>query len=83
MGNRIHMRAVQRAAEIVGGVMPLARSLDVPPLLVYAWSEGTHDVPAEAFLRMVEILLEAEYAVCGPIAESERESFRYRAAANS
>ena len=58
MGNRIHMRAVQRATEIAGGVTPLARYLEVEPTLVVAWIRGTSELPAAAFLKVVEILVD-------------------------
>ena len=84
MRNRIHMRAVQRAADIAGGLTPLARYLDISPLLVASWVHGATEVPAAAFLRIVDILVGHEEArTRGAIPASEAETFRHREAANS
>ena len=77
------MRAVHRAAEIAGGITFLAVHLDASPLSVAAWMEGTSEVPAAAFLRIVEIIVDGQCApLRGAIPTSDAE-FRYREAANS
>lgn len=84
MGNRIHMRAVQRATEIAEGVTPLAMYLDVPPALVAAWIQGTNEVPQAVFLKVVEIIVEhAGPRMRGAIPPSLVQTFRHREAANS
>src|SRR6185295_6008284 len=58
IGNRIHMRAAQRAMEISGGIAPLALYVGVPPVLVAAWIAGSSELPPAAFLSLVGILLD-------------------------
>lgn len=83
MGQRIHMLAMQRAAEIAGGLAPLARYLKVSPFLVAVWIQGGSDVPAAAFLKVVEIIVDQEGArMRGAIPASEAETFKHRQAAN-
>ena len=82
VGNRIHMRAVQRAAEIAEGVIPIALYLGVPPAVVAAWIRGTSDVPPGAFLKVVEIIVEHGPRMRGVIPPSLVETFRHRQAAN-
>jgi hypothetical protein len=78
------MLAVQRACEIARGVIPLAMYLRVPPVAVAAWIRGTMDVPADAFLKVVEIIVEhAAPRMRGAIPPSLVPSFRHRDAANS
>lgn len=84
MRNRIHMRAVERAAEIAGSRAQLARYLGVQPTLVEAWIEGALDVPGLAFLKVVEIVVDREGEhLCGAIPRCEADTFKYREAANS
>lgn len=78
------MLAVQRASEIAQGVTPLAMYLQVPPALVAAWIRGTSDVPADAFLKVVEIILEhTPPRMRSVIPPSLVPSFRHRDAANT
>lgn len=84
MANRIQMRAVQRASEIAEGVTPLAMYLEVPPTSIAAWIQGTSEVPALAFLKVVEIIVDyASPRMQGVIPPSLVYSFRHRAAANA
>lgn len=84
MRDRIHMRAVQRAAEIFDGTGPLASYLNVPPLLITAWIQGASEVPAPAFLKVVEIIVDYDATRArGLIPPVLVASFRYRDAANS
>lgn len=79
-----HMRAVQQAVEIAGGIVPLATYLQVSPMLIAAWIQGATDVPAAPFLRIVDIIVEHEGArIRGAIPLSEVQSFKHRQAANS
>jgi len=82
VGNRIHMRAVQRAAEIADGVIPIAIYLGVAPAVVAAWIKGTTDVPPGAFLKVVELIVEHGPRMRGVIPPSLVESFKHRPAAN-
>ena len=83
IGNRIHMRAAQRAMEISGGIAPLALYVGVPPVLVAAWIAGSSELPPAAFLSVVGILLDhAAPRMRGVIPPSLVESFRHREAAN-
>jgi hypothetical protein len=83
LGNPIHMRAVQRATEIADGVTALAIYLQVPPVLIAAWIQGTSELPAAAFLRVIEVILDqAVPRMRGVIPPSLVESFRHREAAN-
>jgi hypothetical protein len=83
VGNPIHMRAVQRATEISEGVTPLAMHLEVPPVLIAAWIQGTSEVPVAAFQRVVEIILDhVAPRMRGVIPPSLVQSFRHREAAN-
>jgi hypothetical protein len=83
LANPIHMRAVQRATEIAEGVTPLAVSLEVPPVLIAAWIQGTSELPTASFLRVIEIILDhAAPRMRGVIPPSLVESFRHREAAN-
>lgn len=84
MRNQTHMRAVQQAAEIAGGMAPLAAFFHVSPIVIAAWIQGSLDVPPAAFLRVVDIIVEHESArIRGAIPPSEVETFRHREAANS
>jgi hypothetical protein len=84
VGNRIHMRAVQRATEIAEGLARLAVYLDVPPALIVAWIDGRSEVPIPMFLKVVEIIVDhAGEPLRGVIPPSLVESFRHREAANA
>ena len=84
MGNRIHMRAVQRASEIAQGVAPLAMYLDVSPGMVAAWIRGSSEVPGLVFLKIVEIVVDhAGDNLQGAIPPYLVHSFRHRVAANN
>jgi hypothetical protein len=79
----IHRRAVQRATEIAEGVTPLAACLQVAPVMIAAWIQGTSEVPAAALLRVIEVILDhAAPRMRGVIPPSLVESFKHREAAN-
>jgi DNA-binding transcriptional regulator YdaS (Cro superfamily) len=83
MGNRIYMRAVQRAADIAGGVTPLAMYLEAPPPLVTFWINGTSEVPPRVLLKIVEIIIDYDGSrVRGAIPPSLVDVFKERQAAN-
>lgn len=84
MGNRIQMRAVQRASEIAEGIEALAVYLGVPPVAVAAWIQGTSEVPPSVFLRIVDIIVDhGAPRMRGVIPPSLVETFRHRQAANA
>ena len=58
MTNRVHERALLRAAGILGGIDPLAEHLRVHPAVLISWMRGTTQVPQDAFLAAVDIVLE-------------------------
>jgi len=56
----LHSRAVQRAAEIAGGVAALAVYLKLSPVTVKAWINGVVEVPQEYFLKVVDIIVDEQ-----------------------
>ena len=84
MRNPIHMRTARRAAEISGGIPALCSYLRVSPMVVSGWIEGLQDVPAEALLRLVDIVVrESSSKPSAAISDWAADSFRHRHAANS
>lgn len=51
--------ALLRAAEIHGGVGPLAKQLRAPAAYVARWLDGHQAMPGTIFLRVVDMLIEA------------------------
>jgi DNA-binding transcriptional regulator YdaS (Cro superfamily) len=60
VGNPIHERVLLRAAGILGGMDALAERLQVHPALLGMWMRGTIALPQDAFLKVVDILLERD-----------------------
>ena len=58
MGDRVHERALLRAAGILGGIDSLAAHLHVHPAVLISWMRGTTSVPQDVFLAVVDIVLE-------------------------
>lgn len=52
----VYARVVRRAAEIMGGVEPLARQLVVRTEDLVLWIDGTKNVPTAVFLKAVDIV---------------------------
>ena len=50
--------ALLRAAEIHGGVGPLAKQLRAPAAYVARWLDGQDAMPGTIFLRVVDMLIE-------------------------
>jgi DNA-binding transcriptional regulator YdaS (Cro superfamily) len=50
------MRALQRAAELLGGQEALALYLHVGPLAVKFWITGSAGVPPDVFTKVVDLL---------------------------
>lgn len=70
MRHTVHTRALQRAAEILGGNEALCAYLEVPKRRLDLWMTGQMTLPGDVFLRVVDILLEHKSADlesdCGP-----------------
>ena len=56
----VHVRTLQRAAQIVGGEEPLARRLNVTPSHLALWLQGKEQPPTSIFLRAVDLVLDYE-----------------------
>ena len=83
VGNRVQMRAVQRAADIAGGIERLAMYLQTPPALVWGWMQGSSEIPATAFLKVVDIVVDYDAShLRGAIPPSAAAVFKHQRAAN-
>ena len=56
----VHARAMQRAAQIVGGVEALRAHLEVSMSDLRRWMEGEVRPPDAVFLRVVDLLADNE-----------------------
>ena len=56
-GESTHMRALQLACLILGGLEPLSRHLGVSPDQLLAWLQGKEEPPYDIFLAAVAILV--------------------------
>jgi len=63
----VYARAVQKAAELVGGRAKLARLLHVPAAEIDHWIAEQAKPPREIFLRVVDLILDES----GPAAEGD------------
>lgn len=54
----VHSRALQRAAELLGGREKLAHFLAVPLADITRWIAGTAKPPQPLFLRVVEFIID-------------------------
>lgn len=52
------MRALQKAVEIAGGRRALAGRLGVKATDIEKWMSGKAEVPREAFLRVVDLIID-------------------------
>ena len=52
----LHARALQRAAEILGGIDQLRAYLKVSTLELQTWMQGRAKPPDAVFLRIVDVL---------------------------
>ncbi len=60
------VRALRRAAEIVGGEQRLALYLGLTPSHLALWIRSAADTPDAVFLRAVDIVLEHELTQLSP-----------------
>lgn len=56
----VYMRAFIRAGELAGGVEPLADQLHLPKAQVSRWMSGSDNVPTDAFLKVVDFLIDCD-----------------------
>ena len=66
MPTEVHRRALRRALELTGDVEALARQLKVPSTAVRFWTNGNQPLPADIFLKLVELLLDHSMAELHP-----------------
>lgn len=59
----VHTRALQRAAELLGGIDALRVYLDVTPIKLGIWMRGGAVPPGDVFLQVVDLLLEHDGTV--------------------
>lgn len=59
---RIYSRALQRAAELLGGRQALCAYLQVPAAELHRWIESADAPPAGIFLRVVDLIVEESAA---------------------
>lgn len=66
----VHLAALQRAAEILGGREALAQYLDVPLQLLDLWLDGHTAPPPDVFLLAIDVVVEHGVAQMrdGPLA---------------
>jgi hypothetical protein len=55
--NGVHIRALQRAAELFGGAEGLAKRLNISRVRIDVWLRGDAPIPGDVFLAVVDILL--------------------------
>ena len=58
----LHIKALQRAALIKGGVDSLAAHLSVPSSTLFLWMQGKATPSAAAFEKVLDVLLEGDVA---------------------
>jgi hypothetical protein len=56
--NPLYAECLQRAAAELGGCAQLGARLGVPARLVERWAQGRSPVPADIFLKVVDLLQE-------------------------
>ena len=62
MGN-LQLRALRKAARILGGEERLRALLDAPPGAFSRWMQGAEPVPTPVFLMIVDFLADMEAGV--------------------
>ncbi len=76
MRQELYVRALQRAAEIYGGIDPLAERLKIPAEDLRRLLAGEERIPLEVFLNAVDLLLEDEVAAMRGAPQSEAKPKR-------
>ena len=60
MADTIHTRALARAAEAQGSTQSLASLLRVPENTLLRWMSGRAQMPLQAFLKLIDVLVQFE-----------------------
>jgi len=66
----VHVRTLQRAADVAGGVEMLASYLKVRPSRLKLWLQGSVSPPMDVFLRAVDLLTQDDQVLKPPIRHS-------------
>ena len=78
----VQSRALQKAAELIGGRKKLAQRLGVTAAEIEKWTGGSEETPRDVFLRAVDLLLDELTPAPGDSAKSD-ESPPTRSSAGS
>lgn len=62
----VHRRALERAILLSGGEEALAKHLHVDPAALRFWRLGDAPIPGDAFLKIVDLLVERSMAELRP-----------------
>jgi hypothetical protein len=60
MANGMHMQALQRASDILGGSPELRGYLKVSAVALALWMSGQAAPPTEVFLKIVDLIVERD-----------------------
>jgi hypothetical protein len=60
MASRVHMQALRRASDILGGSPQLRGYLKVSAVALAVWMSGTATTPTEVFLKVVDLIVERD-----------------------
>jgi hypothetical protein len=58
--DRVRKKALQRAAEILGGSRPLRAYLNVSAIVLATWLSGAAPPPTDVFLKVVDLIVEKD-----------------------
>lgn len=64
--NAVYRRALQRGAQICGGVDSLGARLGVPAAQVKRWIDGVEPCPGHVFLSVVDLLIDSDLSSIRP-----------------
>ncbi len=59
----VYVRTLLRAADVLGSTVAVADYLDLPVARVTAWMNGAIEIPADMFLRLVDVLFDHDLTV--------------------
>ena len=66
--NQTHIKALERAADLLGGIPELARHMGIPGTTLILMMDGTVAVPSELFTKVVDIIISGDLsAVTAPM----------------
>ena len=69
---QVYSKVLFRAIDVCGGLDPLAAHLGFSPGTILRWLEGTQDMPLDAFLSAVDLVLSSKPAPHGGAVGLER-----------